>query len=158
MVSTIWTFKNYKVYQRKWNGDFAEHKNSVIENCSGDYIFHFDADEYPHETLLSQIKQIIEMNDVDLIWIPRVNTVEGLTNEWSNKWRWRVTEKGWVNYPDYQSRVFRRSKDIRWVNKVHERIVGTKTYAHLPPHEELSLYHPKTLDKQIKQNELYSTI
>ena len=150
--------KTIKVYQRKWNGDFAEHKNSVIENCSGDYIFHFDADEYPHETLLSQIKQIIEMNDVDLIWIPRVNTVEGLTNEWSNKWRWRVTEKGWVNYHDYQSRVFRRSKDIRWVNKVHERIVGTKTYAHLPPHEELSLYHPKTIDKQIKQNELYSTI
>ena len=150
--------KTIKVYQRKWNGDLAEHKNSVIENCSVDYIFHFDADEYPHETLLSQIKQIIEMNDVDLIWIPRVNTVEGLTNEWSNKWRWRVTEKGWVNYPDYQSRVFRRSKDIRWVNKVHERIVGTKTYAHLPPHEELSLYHPKTLDKQIKQNELYSTI
>ena len=150
--------KTIKVYQRKWNGDFAEHKNSVIENCSGDYIFHFDADEYPHETLLSQIKQIIEMNEVDLIWTPRVNTVDGLTEEWIQKWGWRVSEKGWVNYPDYQSRVFRRSKDIRWVNKVHERIVGTKTYAHLPPHEELSLYHPKTLDKQIKQNELYSTI
>ena len=150
--------KTIKVYQRKWNGDFAEHKNSVIENCSGDYIFHFDADEYPHETLLSQIKQIIEMNDVDLIWIPRVNTVEGLTNEWSNKWRWRVTEKGWVNYPDYQPRVFRNREDIRWTRKVHEYIQGCKTYAHLPPHEELSLYHPKTLDKQIKQNELYSKI
>ena len=150
--------KTIKVYQRKWNGDFAEHKNSVIENCSGDYIFHFDADEYPHETLLSQIKQIIEMNEVDLIWTPRVNTVDGLTEEWIQKWGWRVSEKGWVNYPDYQCRVFRRSENIRWVNKVHERIVGTKTYAHLPPHEELSLYHPKTLDKQIKQNELYSTI
>jgi len=44
------------------------------------------------------------------------------------------------------------------MNKVHERIDGAKTYAHLPPHEELSLYHPKTLDKQRKQNELYSTI
>ena len=98
------------------------------------------------------------MNDVDLIWIPRVNTVEGLTNEWSNKWRWRVTEKGWVNYPDYQPRVFRNREDIRWTRKVHEYIQGCKTYAHLPPHEELSLYHPKTLDKQIKQNELYSTI
>ncbi len=150
--------KTIKIYQRKWDGNFAEHKNSVIENCIGDYIFHFDADEYPHETLLSQIKQIVEMNDVDLVWIPRVNTVEGLTDEWSNKWRWRVSEKGWVNYPDYQSRVFRRNKDIRWMNKVHERIDGAKTYAHLPPHEELSLYHPKTLDKQRKQNELYSTI
>ena len=150
--------KTIKVYQRKWNGDFAEHKNSVIENCSGDYIFHFDADEYPHETLLSQIKQIIEMNEVDLIWTPRVNTVDGLTEEWIQKWGWRVSEKGWVNYPDYQSRVFRRSENIRWMNKVHERIDGAQTYAHLPPHEELSLYHPKTIDKQIKQNELYSTI
>jgi len=147
------------VYKRKLDGDFAAQKNSVIENSTGDYIFHLDADEYPHETLLEQLKQIIEMNDgVDLIWIPRVNTVDGLTEEWIQKWGWRVSEKGWVNYPDYQSRVFRRSENIRWMNKVHERIDGAQTYAHLPPHEELSLYHPKTIDKQIKQNELYSTI
>ena len=147
------------VYKRKLDGDFAAQKNSVIENSTGDYIFHLDADEYPHETLLEQLKQIIEMNDgVDLIWIPRVNTVDGLTEEWIQKWGWRVSEKGWVNYPDYQSRVFRRSENIRWMNKVHEIIDGAQTYAHLPPHEELSLYHPKTIDKQIKQNELYSTI
>ena len=151
--------KVIKVYQRKLEGDFAAQKNSVIENSTGDYIFHLDADEYPHEILLQQLKQIIEMNDgVDLIWIPRVNTVDGLTEEWIQKWGWRVSEKGWVNYPDYQSRVFRRSENIRWMNKVHERIDGAQTYAHLPPHEELSLYHPKTIDKQIKQNELYSTI
>ena len=47
------------------------------------------------------------------------------------------------------------SLEIYWQNKVHERIVGTKTYAHLPPHEELSLYHPKTIEKQIKQNTYY---
>ena len=151
--------KTIKIYQRKWDGNFAEHKNSVIENCIGDYIFHFDADEYPHETLLSQIKQIIEMNEVDLIWIPRVNTVDGIDPGYHLKqWGWVMNEKGWVNYPDYQSRVFRRSENIRWMNKVHERIDGAQTYAHLPPHEELSLYHPKTIDKQIKQNELYSTI
>ena len=40
--------------------------------------FHIDADEYPHDTLLSQLKQILEINDVDLLWIPRVNTIEGL--------------------------------------------------------------------------------
>ena len=150
--------KVIKVYQRKLEGDFAAHKNSVIENCSGDYIFHIDADEYPNEILLSQVKQILEINDVDLIWIPRVNTVEGLTDEWANRWGWRVTENGWVNYPDYQSRVFRNSPDIRWQNKVHERIFGAKTYAHLPPQEELSLYHPKTIDKQIQQNKFYEGI
>ena len=150
--------KVIKVYQRKLEGDFAAHKISVIENCSGDYIFHIDADEYPNEILLSQLKQILEINDVDLIWIPRVNTVEGLTDEWANRWGWRVTENGWVNYPDYQSRVFRNSPDIRWQNKVHERIFGAKTYAHLPPQEELSLYHPKTIDKQIQQNKFYEGI
>ena len=150
--------KLIKVYKRHLDGDFSAQKNSVIENCSGDYIFHLDADEYPHETLLEQLKLILEANDVDLIWIPRVNTVEGLTDEWANRWGWRVTENGWVNYPDYQSRVFKNSNKIRWQNKVHERIFGAKTYAHLPPHEELSLYHPKTIDKQIKQNKFYEGI
>ena len=150
--------KTIKVYQRKLNGDFSAQKNSVIENSSGEYVFHFDADEYPHEVLLSQIKQIIEMNEVDLIWVPRVNTVDGLTEEWIQKWGWRVSEKDWVNYPDYQARVFRKADGIRWTGKVHEIIQGGKTYAHLPPHEELSLYHPKTIEKQIKQNEFYENI
>ena len=96
------------------------------------------------------------MNDnVDLIWIPRVNTIEGMTQEHIQKWSWRVTEKGWVNYPDYQARVFRRDKSIRWTRPLHELITGCKTYAHLPPHEELSLYHPKTIQKQEQQNMFY---
>ena len=139
----------------EFDGNFSDLKNYTKSMCSGDFIFHIDADEIPHEILMEQIHTILEMNDVDLVWIPRVNTVEGLTEEWVQKWGWRVTEKGWVNYPDYQARIFRNSDEIHWVGKVHERINGCKTYSHLPPHEELSLYHPKTIDKQVKQNELY---
>ena len=164
-VITSWTqqyghedMKTIKVYQRKLNGDFASQKNYVIEQCSGDYIFHLDADEYPHEVLLRDIKQVLEINDVDLIWVPRVNTVDGLTEKHIQQWSWKVTEQGWVNYPDFQSRVFKNNKDIRWVRPVHEQIQGAKTYAHLPPHEELSLYHPKTIQKQEQQNQLYSEI
>ncbi len=146
-----------KHYTRKLDGNFADHKNSVIENSSGDYIFHIDADEYPNEILLQQLKQILEINNgVDLIWIPRVNTIEGMEQQHIQKWGWRVTEKGWVNYPDYQSRVFRRDSEIRWERPLHELIRGAKTYAHLPPHEELSLYHPKTIEKQEKQNVFYN--
>ena len=150
--------KVIKVYQRKLNGDFAAQKNSVIENSTGDYIFHIDADEYPHEILLKQIKEILEVNDVDLIWVPRVNTVEGITEEHMRVWRWKTTEQGWINYPDFQSRIFRNREDIRWRRKVHEQIEGCKTYAHLPPHEELSLYHPKDIKKQEEQNNFYSTL
>ena len=143
-------------YKRKLDKDFAAQKNSVIEKSSGDYIFHIDADEYPNKILLQQLKQILEMNEVDLVWIPRVNTVEGFTQEDVQKWGWRVTENGWVNYPDYQARVFRRDESIRWTRPLHEYIKGCKTYAHLPPHEELSLYHPKTIQKQEKQNLFYN--
>jgi len=143
-------------YTRKLDGNFADQKNYVIEQCEGDYIFHIDADEYPHETLLEQLPQILKINDVDLIWIPRVNTVDGYTQEDVQKWGWRVNEKGWVNYPDYQARVFRNREDIRWTRPLHEYITGCKTYSHLPPHEELSLYHPKTKEKQEKQNLFYN--
>ena len=142
-------------YDRKLDGNFADHKNSVIERSSGDYIFHIDADEYPNKILLQQLKEILTINDVDLIWIPRVNTVDGFTQEDVQKWGWRVDEKGWVNYPDYQARVFRNREDIRWTRPLHEYITGCKTYAHLPPHEELSLYHPKTKEKQEQQNKFY---
>ena len=148
--------KMIKVYQRKLDKDFAAHKNSVIENSTGDYIFHIDADEYPHENLLLNLKTILEVNDVDLIWIPRVNTVDGMKAEHIQRWGWRVNETSWVNYPDYQARVFRRDSGIRWERPLHEFIVGCKTYAHLPPHEELSLYHPKTIEKQEKQNMFYN--
>ena len=143
------------VYKRKLDGNFADQKNSVIEKSSGDYIFHIDADEYPNKILLQQLKHILEMNDVDLVWIPRVNTVDGFTQDDVQKWGWRVNEKGWVNYPDYQARVFRNREDIRWTRPLHEYITGCKTYSHLPPHEELSLYHPKTMEKQEKQNMFY---
>ena len=162
-VITSWTqqyahAKVINVHQHKFEGDFSELKNYSKSKCSGDYIFHIDADEYPHEQLLFQIKEILEANDIDLVWIPRVNTVEGLTEEHIRKWGWRVTENGWVNYPDYQARVFRNNEKIKWIKPVHEVITGADTYSHLPPYEEFSLYHPKAIDKQEKQNSLYSTI
>ena len=152
------TFEKFDWHSYPFEGDFSKLKNYTKSMCSGDYIFHMDADEYPHETLMEQLPTILETNDVDLIWIPRVNTVEGLTDEWANKWGWRVTENGWVNFPDYQARVFRNKEGICWNGKVHEQIIGCENYSHLPPQEELSLYHPKTIDKQIKQNEFYEGI
>ena len=144
------------VYKRKLDGNFSDQKNSVIEKSTGDYIFHIDADEYPNEILIQQLKQILEMNDVDLIWIPRVNTIESMEQKHIDRWGWRVTENGWVNYPDYQARVFRNREDIRWTRPLHEYISGCKTYSHLPPQEELSLYHPKTIEKQEQQNLFYN--
>ena len=149
---------NWKFEQRALNKDFAKQKNYLTRMCSGDYIINIDADEIPHDVFLNQIKQVIEINDVDLIWVPRVNTVEGITQDHMQQWGWNVNEKGWINYPDYQARVYKNVEHIKWIKPVHERIDGAETYSHLPPHEELSFYHKKKIDKQEEQNKFYQEI
>lgn len=145
-------------YPYEFDGHFADLKNELTKHCSGDYIFQIDADEYPHETLMDNIHEILEANDVDVILVPRVNTVDGLTQDHIQKWRWSVNEKGWVNFPDPQWRIYKNSESIRWENKVHEKLVGYDTISNLPWMEELSLYHPKDIDRQERQNNYYETL
>ena len=142
------TFKN----------DFADWKNKLNELCKGDFIFQLDADEYPHQFLMENIKEIVEANDAEAYWIPRVNTVEGITEEHLRKWSWKVNEKGWIQWPDVQMRLYKNSSDIEWKGKVHEKIEGYKEYGTLPSEEEFALYHPKTIAKQEKQNGYYNTL
>jgi len=145
-------------YKAKFNRHFADWKNKLSSLCSGDYIFQIDADEIPNQTLIELLPQVIENNDFDICLVPRVNTVEGITQEHIQKWGWNVNEKGWINWPDRQWRLYRNSPEIKWENKVHERLVGFKTYTSLPEVEEMALYHPKTIEKQEKQNKFYNEI
>ena len=140
------------------NKDFASYKNNLKSHCKGDYIFQIDADEVPNEYLIDNIHDILESNSVDLIYLPRVNTVKGLTDEHIQKWRWNVNEQGWVNWPDYQTRIYKNTSDIVWMNKVHERITGYDNFSNFPAMEEFSLYHHKEIERQEKQNEFYDTI
>ena len=148
----------FKWYDYPFDGHFGNMKNHLTSLCSGDYIFQIDADEIPNEALMLNIHAILEENEVDVVLVPRVNTVEGLTDEHIKKWGWNVDENGWVNFPDYQWRLYKNKKSIQWQNKVHETLIGYNTISNLPSIEELSLYHPKTIDRQEKQNAYYDTL
>ena len=138
-------------------GDFSSFKNNLKAHCTKDFIFQIDADEYLSEELILSIAEILELNpDIDLYVIPRINTIEGLTQEYIQKWGWGVNQNGWVNYPDYQFRLFKNIPEIKWINKVHERLVGAKTLVPLP--EGYDLIHPKTIERQEKQNNFYNTL
>ncbi len=150
--------RQLKVNTFHFNKDFSALKNYTKEHCSGDYIFHIDADEIPNETLIKQLPDILEINDTDLVWVPRINIVNGITDWHLHHWHWRQTEQGWINFPDYQARIFRNTEDIKWIKPVHEVIDGAKTYSHLPPHEELTLKHEKEILRQEHQNRLYDSI
>jgi len=141
-----------------FDGHFANWKNKLSESCTGDFIFQIDADEYLPEEFIDLLHQILEANpEVDLYYVPRINTVSGLTEEHIQKWGWKV-ENGRVNYPDYQGRVYRNNPEIKWENKVHEKIVGFKQYTALPEVDALSLIHPKTIERQERQNSYYETL
>jgi GT2 family glycosyltransferase len=157
-VDTVDEIVNVFVVKDKFQGHFADWKNKFFKICSGDYIFQIDADEIPHINLIENLPAMLSTNDVDMVRVPRVNTVEGLTQEHIQKWGWHVNEKGWVNWADWQMRIYKNAPYIRWKNKVHEVLEGFKTHGMLPVEEEWALYHPKTIDRQERQNNYYNTL
>ena len=148
-----------KVIEFPLKGHFSNFKNNLKEHCTGDWIFQIDADELPHESLITNLKSLLKLNPTtEMFLVPRVNTVEGLTQEHINQWRWNVNEKDWVNWPDYQTRIIQNNHKIKWQNKVHEQIVGISTQGALPMEEEWALYHQKSIGKQEVQNNFYNTL
>jgi len=150
---------NIKVIGFPLNNDFASYKNNLKNHAKGIFIFQIDADEIPSEYMVENLSDFLLANkDVDLFFVPRINTVEGLTQEHIKKWGWQVNENGWVNFPDYQTRLYRRTSDIEWEGKVHERIKGYNTLSVLPADADYCLTHHKQIERQEKQNAYYDTI
>ena len=113
-------------HKAKFDRHFANWKNKLTSFCTGDYIFQIDADEIPNENLIAVLPDVlVENEEIDVFLVPRVNTVKGLTSEHIQKWGWRVTDTGsgldeeWVNWPDYQWRIWKNKPEIQWVNKVN---------------------------------------
>ena len=150
--------KNIKLEYRVFDGDHTQ-KNHLNSLCTGDYILQLDADELVSKEFIKMLPELLKLNlDTDLFIMPRINTVEGLTNEYVQKWRWNVNEKGWVNFPDWQMRLYRNCDWIKWDGLLHSKIEGNKTHVFLPQDEKFCILHPKQLERQVEQNDLYDKI
>lgn len=151
-LPNVQTWRSYDFHK-----NFADWKNLLISYCKGDYVYQLDADEMISSYMIENLSTILDMNkDVDLYFVPRINTVSGITDEHIKRWGWNVNEKGYINFPDLQGRIFR--KKMSFYGKVHERIVGGEKFTSLPLDQEYCIQHHKTIDKQEKQNNLYSSI
>lgn len=139
---------------------FGRHKTVGSRGCSGSWIFLIDGDEIPSETLLENLEAILDSNeDVDLIKVPRLNYVEGMTVEDVVKWGWRVTHiegKDYINVPDYQHRIYKNKQTIYWNGRLHETIEGAKVVSEIPFDPDLCLVHNKTIQRQTQQNSFYN--
>jgi hypothetical protein len=155
----LWKEQGYIILKEStFQGHFANWKNELNEMCSGDYIFQIDADELPNEELLEALPGILINSGSDVVLTPRINIVEGITPQHIQMWGWKQNDKGWVQFPDYQWRIFKNTSNITWKNKVHEVLDGYKTYAYLPELEEYSLYHYKHISRQESQNNFYNKL
>ena len=161
-LETIEILKKYnhqiKLDYRTFDGDHTQ-KNYLNSICTGDYILQLDADELVKPEFIEMLPQLLEdNNEIDLFIMPRINTVEGLTPEYIAKWGWNVNDKGWVNFPDHQMRLYRNCDWVKWDGLLHSKIKGHKTYVFLPADELFCILHPKQLDRQVAQNDLYDKI
>ena len=158
-VLGTWQGGPLKVIEFPLNGHFANFKNNLKENCSGDWIFQIDADEYPDEYLINALPGILEENsNTEVFLVPRINEVTGILQSHLGEWGWNMNNRGWINFPDYQTRILRNTPEIKWHNKVHEVIKGHKKFAPLPTNEEYCLWHPKSITRQEIQNKYYNTL
>ncbi len=143
---------------RTFDGDHTQ-KNYLNSKCTGDYILQLDADELVYPEFLKMLPELLEENnETDLFIMPRINTVEGLTQEYIQKWRWNVNEKGWVNFPDWQMRLYRNCDWVKWDGLLHSKVEGHKSYVFLPTEELFCIIHQKQLARQVEQNDLYDKI
>jgi len=145
-------------HKAKFENHFADWKNKLNSLCSGDYIFQIDADEFPNINLIESLPFVLENNESDIILVPRVNIVQGITSRHIQAWGWKQNEKGWVQWPDHQWRIYKNTPEIKWINKVHEILDGYKNYSNLPDEEDYALYHFKTIERQEKQNGYYNKL
>jgi hypothetical protein len=151
----IGILRDVKVVTREFDRDFAAHKNFLNMHCSGDYIFNIDADEIPMERLMNTVTEIATKGKAELVYVPRINICPGYTEKFAQEQKFSINEAGWINWPDYQGRIYRRG--LLWKGAVHEKI-DSPTQVALEAHPQNALWHIKSVTKQVKQNKLYTKI
>jgi len=147
-------------YQKKLDRDYGAHKNYGISLCKGKWIFQIDADEYPTDMLLENVDEILESNNNnEAIWLPRLNYFQGVTQQDIMTWGWQLHD-GMINFPDYQSRLYKNLSHIRYERRLHEKVEGYKSYVFIPAQKDIALVHEKSIEKQrqtnIKYNQLFT--
>jgi hypothetical protein len=146
-------------HERVFDGNFSTHRNYHNSLCTGDFIFVIDADEMPTEVLIKNIKNIIHDNkNCEMVALPRVNICPGYTEEWLKKGTFTINDMGWINWPDWQGRIFKNAPHIKWSKNLHERVEGYKGGLQLIDNPKVALWHIKSVEKQDYQGAFYDNL
>lgn len=82
-----------KLKESAFQGHFADWKNELNRICSGDIVINIDPDEIPSVYFINNIPSILENNNIDVIWVPRINTIDNIgLSHVKHKWGWNVSK------------------------------------------------------------------
>ncbi len=142
--STVEIARRYtdKVFVRKWEG-YASQKNYSMQKATNEWVLSLDADERVSPELRSEIESL-DFTKVDGFYIPRRNFFLGRV----------IRSCGWS--PDFQLRLFRRSKTTLTDRAVHEGFSVDGKREKL--HGELIHYTHNTIAGTIGKINEYSTL
>lgn len=127
---------------------FHENAQFHIEKATGDYIFGMDADEMPQEKLIKNIKKVIKETGAEIIAIPRINIHPDITEKDAKDFGFNINEVGFINWPDYQMRIYKRCDYIHWTKELHTKLTGSQKVIGIEAEPMLALWHIKSMDKQ----------
>lgn len=139
--------KHIRIFERPFD-NFKSNSQFHADKARGDFTFLIDADEMPQETLIKNIKKVIQQTGAEIIFIPRINIHPGLTSDFIRWSEFNVNEMGWINWPDYQGRIWKKCDYIKWSDEVHTKLIGTDKVVKLQPNPQVSMWHIKSMEKQ----------
>jgi len=107
-----------KVFQKEWNG-FADARNFAIQKCSGDWIWHFDADFELEESEFEKFRKVVEyLKEYD-----KNCTLEAIFVKVKN-----YGLDGTIKGISSQAFIHRNKNTIRWIGNIHEELLAKSSH------------------------------
>jgi glycosyltransferase involved in cell wall biosynthesis len=157
---------NIHLYRRALRKNFAAQRNFVAEKCLGRYIGRIDADETLPRFFIENLKKIVEdleAGDFDAAAFPRINLLgeeagESFIKEFTAAYgRFELNDKGWLNFPDFQIKLYRNAPHLKFRYIVHEILLGINKLYRFPAEEKYALIHHKSPADYLNSIRFYNT-
>ena len=132
-----------QVIYREWDNDFAAQRNFALKNIVTEWVLYLDADERLTESLIAEIKKVVNESKKALYKFERRTSAFGKDFKYG------------VLSPDYVKRMF-PVKDAKWQGKVHETVVTELPVIKLKGY--IKHYTYKDFEQYISKMNAYSSI
>ncbi|QGY40810.1 glycosyl transferase family 2 [Pseudodesulfovibrio cashew] len=96
--------------------DFADQRNRMLDECSGEWVLSLDGDETFSEDTWSLFPALLLIKRLEGCYFPRMTFYPDEEN----------VKVGFGLWPDLQLRLFRNNGEVRYERPVHERLTGIK--------------------------------